>query len=93
MANIYKMNSKVVMEKFEDAALILRLDDRNLIEVNASAAEILEHTDGHRSVVEIARIIAEQYQVNVEYVFEDVVTLYQQLTVQEIIEPVIQGES
>ena len=43
---VFRLYPHVVMEGFEDGALVLRLKDRHLLELNTTAQHILELTDG-----------------------------------------------
>jgi hypothetical protein len=87
--NTYRITSLVKLEIFNDGALALRLDNRSLVELNPSASDVLAHTDGQLTTVEIAHILEEEYSIAFEEAFRDVTDLYDQLTVQGIVEPVI----
>jgi hypothetical protein len=83
---IFCLNSQVVIEGFEDGALALRLADRHLIELNASAHWVVEHTDGERSVAQVADALAAEFQVPGAQALADVVELYRWLAEQHIVE-------
>ncbi len=86
---IFKISSRVVVEKFNDGALALLLDNRSLVELNKSASDILAQTDGQHSLADIAFILVGEYSITFEEALLDVTDLYNQLTVQGIVEPII----
>ena len=52
--HVYRISSRVVFEGFEEGALVLRLEDRHLFELNLSAFGILAKTDDVRNAADIA---------------------------------------
>jgi len=78
--SVFQHAHQVVMEGFEDGALVLRPSDRRVLELNPTGQAIFAQTDGRRSAGEIAASLAETYQVPVAEVEQDVLTLYQQLS-------------
>ena len=54
---IFQLRPDIVMEGFEDGALLLRLSDRHLIEINPVGQHILELTDGQRNTQQVAEYI------------------------------------
>ena len=59
-----KINPRVVIEYFEDGALVLNLDNRVLIKLGQPAGNILSLIDGQNSPAEIASLFAEKYLVS-----------------------------
>jgi hypothetical protein len=92
--HVYRINPTVVFESFNEGALVLRLDDRHLFELNSAACVILGQTDGLKTVNEIASKLAETDGVIIKDVLSDVTELYDQLEAQNILELVdlIQNE-
>jgi hypothetical protein len=88
MYNIFALSSGVVMEAFEDSALLLRLTDHHLIELNQTARDILVRTGGHRTVTQIAVDIAEIYQIHASEANQDIIAIYEQLLYEGIVERV-----
>jgi len=74
------------MESFEDGALILNLKDLTLKELNTTARDILQKTDGQTSGEDVARDIADEYEIDLEEALQDVKELYLQLTEQGLLE-------
>jgi len=75
-ALVYRLSPDSVFEGFDDGGLILNLKDLTLTELNLTAKDILQLTDGVRSVGLIARQIAEEYEVSQEEALQDVKELY-----------------
>lgn len=76
----------MVMEGFEDGALVLRLEDRHLIELNPTAHYILTQTDGKRDAAQVAALVAETFQIPQAEALQDAVDLYAQLSEQKVVE-------
>jgi hypothetical protein len=85
---LFRLSSQVAVEYFEDGALVLRLTDRNLIELNLTAQDVLSRTDGKLTASQVAAELAEDYQVPEAEVTKDVLALYQHLVDLSIVEPV-----
>lgn len=75
------------MEGFEDGALVLRLADRHLVELNATAHFILARTDGRQDVAQVAAAVAETFEIPPAEALQDTLALYAQLVGQGIVEP------
>ena len=86
--NIFRLCSQVVMEKFEDGALLLRLEDRHLFDLNPTAYCVLKKTDGRRNAAQVADAVAETCQVTGAEALQDTILLYAQLSNQGLIEMV-----
>jgi hypothetical protein len=86
--DIFQVKPGIVIEAFDDGGLILRVKDRNLIEVNETALQVLRLTDGMRTISEIAALLAEKYDIAFEEAMKDLRDLYQSLSEQEIVEQV-----
>jgi len=87
-ARVYRISSDAVFESFDEGALVLRLDDRHLFELNSIACVILGKTDGILTASEIVSKLAETDNVITEDVLSDVIELFEQLIAQNIIEVV-----
>ena len=85
---VYQIRSDVDLESFADGALVLRLTDRRIFELNFTARAILKYTDGQRSVQEVALALAKEYEIGLEEVVLDIKTFYDSFTVQKIVEEV-----
>jgi hypothetical protein len=77
------------MEGFEDGALVLRLTDRHLVELNATAHFILARTDGRQDVARVAAAVAEAFEIPPAEAAQDTLALYGRLAEQGIVEPVV----
>jgi len=83
---VLQLRSDVVMEGFDDGALILRLADRHLIEVNPVGQHILELTDGKRSPTQVANLLAERYAIAAAEALQDTLAFYSDLRSQGVLE-------
>ena len=83
--SIYQLNPKVVIEFFEDGALVLKLEERQLVEFTPIPSDILRNSDGVNNVGVIAELIASEFQISLEIALQEVIDLYDQLTEQKII--------
>ncbi len=89
--NVFRLRSQVVMEGFEDGALVLRLKDRHLLELNPTAGCILEFTDGQRDAAQVADLLQKSFQITQEQAVQDTISLYEQLSAQDIVEIIKPG--
>jgi phage baseplate assembly protein gpV len=85
---IFQIRPDIVMEGFDDGALLLRLSDRHLIEVNPVGQHILELTDGQRSAQQIAGLLAQKFDISAEEAMQDTLTFYDGLLTQAVLEKV-----
>lgn len=90
--NVFRLRSGVVMEGFEDGALVLRLKDRHLMELNITAQRILEFTDGKRDAAQVAVLLQESFQITKGQALKDTLLLYEQLSTQDIVEIIKPGQ-
>lgn len=89
--NVFRLRSGVVMEGFEDGALVLRLKDRHLLELNPTAHCILAFTDGKRDAAQVAVLLQESFQITQEQALQDTLLLFEQLFTQHIVEIIKPG--
>jgi hypothetical protein len=81
----YRLDDQAVLECFEDGALVLRVNDRHLFELNITARDILTLTDGARSARDIAAALAGDYQVSEDELIRDILELYTELAAEQIV--------
>lgn len=82
----YQLSADAALECFDDGALILNLKDVTFTELNVTARDILQATDGKTPLGVVAQHIAAEYEIDLETALQDVHELYQQLTEQGIVE-------
>jgi len=73
-------------EVFDDGGLILNLKDVTFTELNITARDIVQATDGKKSLDEVAEVIAREYEIDLGVARTDVKELYDDLKKQGIIE-------
>jgi hypothetical protein len=86
---VYKIAPQVAVESFEDGALVLKLEDRSLTELNPTARDVLALTDGIRSTEQVAEELAWEYQIPLDVAQNDIRELYDQLFEQQIVKCVL----
>lgn len=83
---IYQLCSTSLMECFDDGAVILNLETYKLIELNTTARDILQATNGQNEINEVVEHLGGVYEISIHEARMDVDNLYQQLLEQGIIE-------
>ena len=78
----------IVIDKFDEGALILRMPDRNIFQFNLTALKVLELTNGSHNVQAVSAIIANAYHISQNEAVKDVLTFYNHLLDQNIVEQV-----
>jgi hypothetical protein len=91
-SSVFRLCPQVVVEGFEDGALLLRLEDRHLFEMNPTAHYVLAQTDGQRCAAQVATALAKAFQIPEVEALQDVLALYAELSTQEVVEPVEFGQ-
>jgi hypothetical protein len=82
----YTLNPDAVLECFDDGALVLRVEDSNIFELNSTARDILMRTEGQNTLGEVAAFLAQDYGISEEDAFQDVNDLCKQLLAQNILQ-------
>ena len=85
---IVRRSAGIVMETFDDGALVLRLSDRHLFELNPTAGFILNRLDGALTLAEAAQHLAEACEVTPEETLPDVLAQCAEWEQQQILERV-----
>jgi len=83
---VYQLSIDAAFEAFDDGGLILNLKDITFTELNITARDIVQATDGKKSLDEVAEVIAGEYEIDLEVARADVKELYDDLKKQGIIE-------
>jgi hypothetical protein len=86
MDPVYRLSPHVALESFAEGALLLRLTDRHLFELNPTAQRILELTDGQRSARQVASALALDFEIAEEAALEDVLSLYAEFVSQGLVD-------
>jgi hypothetical protein len=83
--DLFCLNDNVALESFDDGALVLRLHDRHIFELNSTARDILNRTDGNNSVADIVSSMAKEYHAPEEELLADVSELLAQFVEQGLV--------
>ena len=83
---VYQLSIDAAFEVFDDGGLILNLKDVTFTELNITARDIVQATDGKKSLDEVAEVIAREYEIDLGVARTDVKELYDDLKKQGIIE-------
>jgi hypothetical protein len=68
----YRMNPVVAIEDFGERSLALHCEDLRMVELNATARDLLRMLDGETSLEQAAEALAEAYGQSPEAVLADV---------------------
>ena len=90
---IYKICLHAKLEIFDDGAVILNTKNFKLIELNSTARDILQATNGLNAIHEVIEQIVQLYEINAQDAEKDVQELYQHLLEQGIMETVTNDQS
>ena len=85
---VYQLSTDAAFESFNDGALILNLKDVTFTELNTTARDIIQVTDGRNSLEQVSEIVAKEYEIGVTVAHTDVKELYEDLLKQGLIEEV-----
>ena len=88
---IYRLSENAAFEAFDDGALILNLEKVTFTELNPTARDILQATDGKNSLMDVATILAKEYEIELETALADTQELLDDLLQQGLIEVVKTG--
>ena len=73
--NIYQLSPKVVLETFDNGGLVLIIQNRELVELNPSAVDVINLLDGKNTLEQVATLFAQQYEIPSENAWLDVLEL------------------
>jgi hypothetical protein len=82
---IFQRKEGILVERFDDQALVLDLENNLPYVLNGVAAYILMHSDGKSSQECIARKVCEEFDVGLEEAIEDTRRLYEELVLKKIV--------
>ncbi|MFC2065210.1 PqqD family peptide modification chaperone [Chloroflexota bacterium] len=82
--SIYKLYPNILLECFDDGALLMKMEDGQLVELDPVASDMIESSDGFNNVNDIAALISSKYHITLKEAEQDVINLYEQLTAKKI---------
>lgn len=88
LASVYRLNPAVAIEDFGDAALALHCIDLQLIELNATARDLIARLDGRSTLRQIAAAMVERYDQSQETIEADAAEIAVHMLEFDIIERV-----
>lgn len=86
----YRQNPVVAIEDFGERSLVLHCEDLRMVELNATARDLVRSLDGGATLREVAASMAEAYDQPLERVLADVRESVAQLVELDIVVPVKQ---
>lgn len=86
---VFRIREDVAVEGFDDGGLVLRLSDRQFVELDPVALFIVESTDGRRSVAEVAARVASHFEGAEGDIEADVIELYESLLESRVVDVVV----
>lgn len=88
LESIYRLNPEVAIEDFGDAALALHCVDLQLVELNATARDLVGRLNGRWTLSGIATAMAKEYDQPIETIKADAAEIADQLLKFDIIEQI-----
>ena len=85
---IYRLNPVVAIEDFGERSLALHCEDLRLVELNATARDLVNRLDGETPLEAVAAAMAGDYQQPFEMILEDARIILGQMEQLGIVEPV-----
>lgn len=89
---IYTLHPAVAIESFGERSLAFHCEDLRLVELNATAADLLARLDGQRTLEEIAAAMAADYGQPPDDVWADVQESISQMVDLGLVEQISPGE-
>jgi hypothetical protein len=77
--NSYLLSKKVVLEPFEEGALVLVPRKRRLVALNQTAVDVIGYMEGRQSLEDIAAVIARNNDIPLEQATQDIQELCEEL--------------
>lgn len=81
----FKRSEKVTFQKVADEAILIHMDTGTYFSLNNIGTEFWEMFDGERTINELAEVIANKYEVELEMVTTDLVELVEKLGEDELV--------
>ena len=78
-------SEKVTFQKVAEEAVLIHLDTGTYFSLNNIGTEFWELFDGERTIKELADVIANKYEVDVEMVTTDLIELVEKLAEDELV--------
>ncbi len=85
---IYRLNPVVAIEDFGERSLALHCEDLRLVELNATARDLVNRLDGETPLEQVAAAMAADYQQPFEMILEDARIILGQMEQLGIVEAV-----
>ena len=82
--SIYKLYPNILLEFFDDGALLLKMEDGQLVELDPVASDMIESSDGINNVNDIAALISSKHRKPLKEAVQEVINQYEQLTAKMI---------
>jgi hypothetical protein len=83
---VYAISANAVIESFDDGALVLLINSRQMHILNETARDVLQYTNGMSTVAEVASVMAEKYEIPAESILPDLIDLYTHLVTTGIVD-------
>jgi len=86
---IYRLNPVVAIEDFGERSLALHCEDLRLVELNATARDLVNRLDGKTPLEAVAEAMAADYGQPFEMILDDARVILGQMEQLGIVEPVL----
>jgi hypothetical protein len=91
-ATVYRRSPAVAVEDFGERSLVLHCTNLEVIELNATARDVLKLLDGQASPREVADSITERYDTTPETALQDIQAIIVEMENLNLVEPVAQDK-
>ena len=88
LSEVYRLNPAIAIEDFGERSLALHCTELRLVELNATASDLVRKLNGQATLHQVAQSIAENYHLPLETVLEDVQAIMPQMVELGIVEHV-----
>ena len=90
-SSTFRLNPVVAIEDFGERSLALHCEDLRMVELNATARDLIRRLDGEKNLSEVAGTMAADYDQPEETVLTDAQAVIEQMVALDIVEEVGHG--
>lgn len=85
---VYRVNPAIAIEDFGERSLVLHCEDLRLVELNATARDLVRRLDGATPLAQVAEAMAADYDQPVSVVLEDALAIIAQMDALDVVQQV-----
>jgi hypothetical protein len=88
-SSVFRLNPVVAIEDFGERSLALHCEELRMVELNATARDLIRRLDGEMNLADVAMAMAEAYGQPPEMVLSDAQAVIEQMVALDIVEEVV----